>query len=134
MFKFFRRKKDEIVVETQRQTVERCIKELNEILDGVDGAKLYVDLKKGKLAVDLPQQMPDEAKALPAPEKVEAASAAKSSEKTQPVKDAAPVAKPAPAAAAKAAPRPTEKPQAKPEQAAKPAEPAKPAAKEKAPA
>lgn len=83
MFKFlFRKKEVEVVKETQRETVERAVQELNEILGGMAvKAKVSVDLESGLLGVDLPEQMPDEALALPAPEKDEAAST-ETSEKT----------------------------------------------------
>ncbi|MDD7970447.1 hypothetical protein [Roseinatronobacter alkalisoli] len=73
MFKFLfgkRAKDPEIIIrETQRETVERAQRELNEILSALEPrAKLCVDLDNGTLAVTLPEQMPDEAKALPAPE------------------------------------------------------------------
>lgn len=73
MFKFlFGRasKKPEVIVrETQRETVMRTVRELNEILPGLSPrASIGVDLQNGTLSIALPEQMPDEAKALPAPE------------------------------------------------------------------
>ncbi|WFE73474.1 hypothetical protein [Roseinatronobacter sp. S2] len=73
MFKFlFGRtsKKPEVIVrETQRETVMRTVRELNEILPGLSPrASIGVDLQHGTLSIALPEQMPDEAKALPAPE------------------------------------------------------------------
>lgn len=73
MFKFlFGRtsKKPEVIVrETQRETVMRTVRELNEILSGLSPrATISVDLQHGTLSIELPEQMPDEAKALPAPE------------------------------------------------------------------
>ncbi len=75
MFKFlFRKKEIEAIKETQRETVERAVKELNEILEGMaEKARISVDLQSGLIDVDLPEQMPDEALALPAPEKAETA-------------------------------------------------------------
>ena len=74
MFKFlFGRasKTPEVVVrETQRETVARALRELNDVLTTLSPrAGIHVDLQSGTLSVDLPDQMPDEAKALPAPDK-----------------------------------------------------------------
>lgn len=74
MFKFlFGRSGDvKTVTETQRQTVERALDEVNAILLGMDvKPKLSFDPATGAITVDLPDQMPDEALALPAPEKAE---------------------------------------------------------------
>lgn len=72
MFKFlFGSKADapEIKRETQRETVERAQKELNEILAMLTPkAQITIYPDEGTLTIDLPEQMPDEAKALPAPE------------------------------------------------------------------
>ena len=70
MFKFlFRKKEVEVVKETQRETAERALQELNEVLGGMAvKAKIAVDLESGLLELELPEQMPDEALALPAPE------------------------------------------------------------------
>lgn len=72
MFKFlFGNKADapEIKRETQRETVERAQKELNEILAMLTPkAQITIYPDEGTLTIDLPEQMPDEAKALPAPE------------------------------------------------------------------
>jgi hypothetical protein len=70
MFKFlFRRKAGaEPAQETQRETLERAIGEINEIMTGLaDKPKLTVDMETGGLTLELPEQMPDEALALPAP-------------------------------------------------------------------
>ncbi|MDG1339680.1 MAG: hypothetical protein P8P66_06770 [Paracoccaceae bacterium] len=77
MFKFLFGGKGAATRETQRQTIERTFGELNEILGGMAvKAKVGVDLETGLLEVTLPDQMPDEALALPAPseEEVESAS------------------------------------------------------------
>lgn len=59
----------EIKRETQRETVERAQKELNEILAMLTPkAQITIYPDEGTLTIDLPEQMPDEAKALPAPE------------------------------------------------------------------
>ena len=70
MFKFlFGKKGGKAVIETQRETVVRSVDALNAVLAGMaDKPKIGVDLNSGMLTVDLPEQMPDEALALPAPE------------------------------------------------------------------
>lgn len=70
MFKFLLdRAKGKVVKETQRQTAERALKELNDVLGGLsERPKLTVDMGSGLIEVVLPDQMPDEALALPAPE------------------------------------------------------------------
>jgi hypothetical protein len=71
MFKFLFGNKataPQIARETQRQTVERAQKELNEILAALTPkARITIYPEEGTLTIDLPEQMPDEAKALPAP-------------------------------------------------------------------
>lgn len=76
MFKFLMgRAKATIVKETQRQTFERALGEVNEILATLDEKPtLRLDMSKGRIEVDLPDQMPDEALALPAPSAAEAIS------------------------------------------------------------
>lgn len=70
MFKFlFGKKGGKAVIETQRETVARSVDALNVVFAGMaDKPKIGVDLNSGMLTVDLPDQMPDEALALPAPE------------------------------------------------------------------
>ena len=71
MFKFLFRRKDgvETVRETQRQTFERALGEVNEILGQLDPKpRVTVDPEAGTIAFELPEQMPDEALALPKPE------------------------------------------------------------------
>ena len=70
MFKFLFGKKDvEVAIETQRETATRSLKELNTILAGLDPKPaLQVDMNSGQIEVTWPDQMPDEALALPAPE------------------------------------------------------------------
>lgn len=92
MFKFFFGKKHEtpevIVQETQRETMIRALGEVNEILAGMDvKPKLTFDLEIGLFEVDLPEQMPDEALALPAPEAEKAGSDVKAAKEL--AKDAA---------------------------------------------
>ena len=58
----------EIKRETQRETVLRAQKELNEILASLTPkARITIYPEEGTLTINLPEQMPDEAKALPAP-------------------------------------------------------------------
>ena len=71
MFKFLfgRRGSPEPVKETQRETVERALAEVNEILAELDPKpKVTLDPETGEIALALPEQMPDEALALPAPD------------------------------------------------------------------
>lgn len=71
MFKFLFRRKGEIetVKETQRQTFERALGEVNEILVQLDPKpRVTVDPEAGTIAFEMPDQMPDEALALPKPE------------------------------------------------------------------
>ena len=72
MFKFLFGSKSEAPVvkrETQRETMERAQRELNEILATLQPkARITIYPDEGTLSIDLPEQMPDEAKALPAPE------------------------------------------------------------------
>ena len=98
MFKFlFRNKAVEAVKETQRETVSRAMGEVNGILGGMAvRPKVAVNLETGLIEIELPEQMPDEALALPAPEAPEAADASETadpsdthSEATEPSKDEA---------------------------------------------
>ncbi len=72
MFKFLFGSKSEAPVvkrETQRETMERAQRELNEILATLQPKpRITVYPEEGTLTIDLPEQMPDEAKALPAPD------------------------------------------------------------------
>ncbi len=71
MFKFLFGNKAsaaEIKRETQRETIERAQREINEILATLSPkAKITIYPDEGTMTIDLPEQMPDEAKALPAP-------------------------------------------------------------------
>ena len=69
MLKFlFRGRGKEVVVETQRQGFERIIAELNGAIDGLPVKPcVTLDPVTGHLDLHLPDQMPDEALALPAP-------------------------------------------------------------------
>ncbi|WP_298297040.1 hypothetical protein [uncultured Litoreibacter sp.] len=70
MFKFlFGKKSVEAVKETQRETVIRAMGEVNDILALMaEKPNVSVDLNTGLVHIVLPEQMPDEALALPAPE------------------------------------------------------------------
>ncbi|MCO4841704.1 MAG: hypothetical protein KC439_02190 [Yoonia sp.] len=59
------------VAETQRQTIDRALAEVNEVVAlMIDKPKVTIDPATGSVTLDLPDQMPDEALALPAPETV----------------------------------------------------------------
>lgn len=73
MFKFlFRRKEDgaiETTPETQRETIDRALGEINGIVAVMDvKPSVTIDPNTGGLSLALPEQMPDEALSLPAPE------------------------------------------------------------------
>lgn len=70
MFKFlFGKTGGNAKIETQRDTVVRVVEELNSVLALMaDKPVVGVDLNTGLITVDLPDHMPDEALALPAPE------------------------------------------------------------------
>ena len=70
MFKFlFGKKGGKARIEPQRDTVVRTVEELNSVLALMaDKPVVRVDLNTGLIIVDLPEQMPDEALALPAPQ------------------------------------------------------------------
>lgn len=82
MFKFlFGRKEDAPVVETQRQVATRALEELNTVLEGLETKPaVKLDMNTGQIEVDWPEQMPDEALALPAPEDQAPADAVKPAE------------------------------------------------------
>ena len=69
MLKFIFGHKGKAQPETQRQTAERLQGELNALIDTM-GRKPAVtfDPETGHIALKLPEQMPDEALALPAPD------------------------------------------------------------------
>lgn len=72
MFKFLRlgrRAAPQPVIETQRETFERLVQELNGAIDALpDKPAVTVDPASGNISFNLPEQFPDEALALPAPE------------------------------------------------------------------
>ncbi|WP_298261616.1 hypothetical protein [uncultured Litoreibacter sp.] len=69
MFKFlFKGRNKEVVVETQRQNFERLVTELNDAIDALPvKPRVTLDPTTGHVELHLPEQMPDEALALPAP-------------------------------------------------------------------
>ncbi len=71
MFKFLFGDKSasvQVKKETQRETVLRAQKELNAVLSTLSPkARITIYPEEGTLTIELPEQMPDEAKALPAP-------------------------------------------------------------------
>lgn len=79
MFKFlFEKVGRGAVMESQRDTVVRAVDELNTILALMaDKPVVAVDLNSGLITFDLPDQMPDEALALPAPDPADEAEADK---------------------------------------------------------
>ena len=72
MFKFLFGNKanaPEMKRETQRETVERAQGEINEILATLSPKpRITIYPEEGTFTIELPEQMPDEAKALPSPE------------------------------------------------------------------
>lgn len=73
MFNFlFRRKagsEPEVIPETQRETLTRALEEVNAVIALMDPKPAVTfDPMSGALSLALPDQMPDEALALPAPE------------------------------------------------------------------
>lgn len=87
MFKFLkfgRGKKPEAVIETQRQTFERLVGELNEAIASLpEMPAVTVNPVTNEISFALPEQFPDEALALPAPEpEIEVVEEVKEAEKT----------------------------------------------------
>ena len=93
MFKFlFGRKAEDVKVETQREVATRALSELNIVLDGLETKPaIKLDMSSGQIEIDWPDQMPDEALALPAPEEPKKEEAAKE----EPVKEDPAKAEPA---------------------------------------
>ena len=79
MFKFlFEKATGKAQIETQRDSVARAVDELNAVLVLMaDKPTVGVDLNTGLISIDLPEQMPDEALALPAPDESDADAPAK---------------------------------------------------------
>lgn len=100
MFKFLFGKKPEeaVVVETQRETLERLIKELNDALDALpEKPVVTVSPETGQIGLVLPEHLPDEALSLPAPESEKAAPEEPvAPENTEKMEDAAPEEAPKP--------------------------------------
>lgn len=71
MFEFLRkiRGRGPAAQESQRQTVMRALEEINAVLGELEEKPtLSFDPENGRIALELPDQMPDETLALPAPE------------------------------------------------------------------
>jgi hypothetical protein len=73
MFKFLkfgRGAKSNVVIETQRQSFERLVGELNEAIAALpDMPAVTINAVTNEVSFALPENFPDEALALPAPEK-----------------------------------------------------------------
>lgn len=68
-FLFGEKNKASVVTETKRQKLKRALAEVNEVLDALDPKpKIAVDLASGRIEIADPEQFPDEARALPAPD------------------------------------------------------------------
>ena len=95
MFNFlFRGRNQKVVVETQRQSFERIIAELNTAIDGLSvKPRVTLDPATGHVELQLPEQMPDEALALPAPTEAEDADTAVE-EEVEPAEEVTPEALP----------------------------------------
>ena len=62
-----------VKVETQRETFDRLVSELNEALEALPiKPKVTIDPATGRVAFEAPEHFPDEALALPAPNEDEA--------------------------------------------------------------
>lgn len=69
-FLFGGRNVEDVVAESQREELERLTGEFNKAMDALpEKPKLIIDPATGHLALDLPETLPDEALALPAPTK-----------------------------------------------------------------
>lgn len=72
MLKFLFGGRGKAVVETQRQTIERLSAELNSAIELLPvKPRVTLDPETGHIELHLPEQMPDEALALPAPDSPE---------------------------------------------------------------
>lgn len=59
---------EEAAAETQREALERLVRDLNAAIAALpEKPRLIIDPATGKLELDLPETLPDEALALPAP-------------------------------------------------------------------
>ena len=72
-FLFGKKSSDPVKIETQRETFDRLISELNEAIALLpDKPKVTFDPATGFVAFETPEQFPDEALALPAPDETSA--------------------------------------------------------------
>ena len=90
MFKFlFHGRNKEVVVETQRQSFERLVSDLNDAIDGLPiKPRVTLDPTTGHVELHLPEQMPDEALALPAPQEEPAQEAVEPTKEVTPEAEA----------------------------------------------
>ncbi|WP_190305608.1 hypothetical protein [Roseicitreum antarcticum] len=96
-----------VATETKRQTLERALAEVNEVLYMLDPKpKVLVDLASGRIEVTSPEYYPDETRALPAPDRPAAQSATPA-----PATPATPAAPSTPDQPAKAQAKPQPQPQ-----------------------
>ena len=64
---------EDAAIETQRERLERLIRELNAAIAALpEKPRLIIDPATGELEADLPETLPDEALALPAPGEADA--------------------------------------------------------------
>lgn len=85
-FLFGGRKNAETKPETQRETFTRLATEMNDLIAAMaEKPKVTIDPNSGEVTFDLPETLPDEALALPAPEEAEAVA-----EKTDAADEASP--------------------------------------------
>lgn len=69
MLKFLFGGKSRAAKTTQRDTIVALLGDVNAIIDGMsEKPKITIDPNTGAISLDLPEQMPDEALALPAPD------------------------------------------------------------------
>ncbi|WP_420863321.1 hypothetical protein [Algirhabdus cladophorae] len=91
MLRFIFGKKDTPTVktETQRESFERVMAELNELIaDQPVKPSLTVDFTSGRLSLDLPEQLADEALALPAPAETQDEEPVKDADESEEAADA----------------------------------------------
>lgn len=90
MFNFlFRRKngKIEAKTETQRETITRALDEVNALIALIDPKPaITIEPATGQITLALPEQMPDEALALPSPQAEDAAPVEPKAEEPAPEK------------------------------------------------
>lgn len=66
----------EVKIETQRETFTRLVEEMNAAIEKLaDKPAVTIEPATGRISFELPEQFPDEALQLPAPEETEGATA-----------------------------------------------------------